>query len=75
MEKVTPEDAVNAPLQRRQLEILQLAADGHGYKQIGETLSISVATVKNQMASIFERLGAHDKAHAIAMAMREGWVQ
>jgi DNA-binding NarL/FixJ family response regulator len=66
---------MNAPLQRRQLEILQLAAEGPRYKQIGRMLSISAETVKNQMASIFERLGAHDKAHAVAVAMREGWVQ
>ena len=62
-------------LARRQLEILQLAADGHRYKQIGGMLSVSAETVKNQMANIFERLGAHDKAHAVAVAMREGWVQ
>ena len=65
---------MKAPLQRRQLQILQLVADGHLYKQIGVMLYISPETVKNQMADILKRISAHDKAHAVAIAMREGWV-
>ena len=72
---VTREDAINAPLQRRQLEILQLVAHGYLYRQIGDMLSISPETVRKQMANVFERIGAHGRTHAVAVARREGWVQ
>jgi DNA-binding CsgD family transcriptional regulator len=47
-------------------------ADGKVNKQIGAALGISPLTVKNHLARIRARLGAADKAQAVAIALRSG---
>jgi len=50
--------------------VLQHVADGESNKQVATSLSISEATVKTYVASIFEKLGAVHRAHAVALALR-----
>ena len=52
--------------------VLRLVADGKVNKQIGVALGISPLTVKNHLARIRARLGAGDKAQAVAIALRAG---
>jgi DNA-binding NarL/FixJ family response regulator len=49
-------------LTRRQQEVARLLADGLSNKEIATTLSIEVATVKNHVHQIFEKLGIHTRA-------------
>jgi len=58
----------------RQREILQLAAEGHSSKQIGQRLKLSYRTVETHRAQLMERLGVHDLAGLVRFAVRVGLV-
>jgi DNA-binding CsgD family transcriptional regulator len=62
-------------LTSRQLEILQLAAEGLAGRSIAERLGVSGATVKTHFEHIYERLGVSDRAAAVAHALRGGLIQ
>lgn len=53
-------------------KVMELAAEGLLVKQIAARLELSPLTVKNHLARIRRRLGATDKAHAVATALRAG---
>ena len=53
-------------------KVMELAAEGLLVKQIALRLEMSPLTVKNHLARIRRRLGATDKAHAVATALRAG---
>ena len=59
----------------REEEVLQLVADGLGTNEIGERLFISHRTVKNHLASIYEKLNARDRTQAVLMAVKMGIVK
>ncbi len=59
----------------RELEVLQLAADGKRNRDIGEKLFISEETVKVHIKHIMEKLGASDRTQAVAIAVRRGIIQ
>jgi DNA-binding NarL/FixJ family response regulator len=56
----------------RQLEILQLLADGKAPKLIARDLKLSDATLRTHVQNILTRLGAHSKVEAVALAIRHG---
>jgi DNA-binding NarL/FixJ family response regulator len=60
------------PLTRRELEVLQLIADGLANKEIGIRLCVSTETVKSHVCALFSKLGANSRAHAVAIALRQG---
>lgn len=62
-------------LTARQLEILQLAADGCSGPQIAGRLFVSTSTVKTHFKHIFAKLEAPDRASAVAKGMRRGLIQ
>ncbi len=64
---------VNAPrrsgrLSDRERQVLRLVARGRSNKQIARDLGITERTVKFHMTSIFNKLGADNRAQAIAIA-------
>ena len=63
-----------APLSKREREILQKVADGATTRQVATELGISPHTVKTHLERIFEKLGANDRAQAVAIAIRTGIV-
>jgi DNA-binding NarL/FixJ family response regulator len=63
------------PLSKREREILQKVADGSTTRQVASELGISPHTVKTHLERIFEKLGANDRAQAVAIAIRTGIVQ
>ena len=63
-----------APLSRREVEILQKVAYGATTKEVADKLGISPHTVKTHLERIFEKLGANDRAQAVAIAIRKGIV-
>lgn len=61
-------------LSDREIEVLQLLADGMSNKEIAGKLYISTQTVKTHIAHIFEKLGVSDRTEAVAAALRRGMV-
>jgi DNA-binding NarL/FixJ family response regulator len=59
-------------LSEREREVLRLVADGLPTKQIALSLSISERTVKFHVNSIFHKLGADNRAQAVALAAQRG---
>jgi DNA-binding NarL/FixJ family response regulator len=74
-----PEQAAAEPstsvLSQREAEVLQLFADGCSTVEVGERLYISAKTVKNHLASIYEKLDARDRTQAVLMAVRMGIIR
>jgi DNA-binding NarL/FixJ family response regulator len=64
-----------APLSPREVEILQKIAYGATTKEVADQLGISFHTVKTHLERIFEKLGANDRAQAVAIAIRQGLVE
>ncbi len=62
-------------LTNRELEVLRIAAEGLTNKQIAERLSLSVNTARNHMQHVLNKLGAHSKLEATAVAVRLGIVR
>ena len=67
-------DAIVAPLTSRETEILNHIANGNSNKQIARILQISEQTIKNHVSNILRKLNANDRAHAVVLAIRYGWI-
>jgi len=59
---------------KREEEVLQLIADGCSTPEVAEKLYISQKTVKNHLASIYQKLDARDRTQAVLQAVRMGIV-
>ena len=62
-------------LTAREREVLSLVAAGRTNRQIGQALFISGKTVKNHLASIYEKLDARDRTQAVLAAVRIGIIR
>ncbi len=67
-------EAVVAPLTPRETQILNYIAEGNTNKQIAGILQISEQTIKNHVSAILRKLNANDRAHAVVLAIRHGWI-
>jgi DNA-binding NarL/FixJ family response regulator len=56
----------------REREVLDLVAEGLSNAAIAERLVVSVHTVRNHIANLSAKLGAHSKLEALAIAVRQG---
>jgi DNA-binding CsgD family transcriptional regulator len=68
------EGADQPALTERELEVLGLAAAGSSGPEIARLLTISPTTVKTHFENIYEKLGAPDRASAVATALRLGLI-
>lgn len=59
----------------REVDVLRLVADGNSNKHIAKALAISEETVKCYMKTIFAKLAARDRAHAVTIALRRGIIE
>jgi len=59
-------------LSPRELEVLQLLAEGKPNKLIGVAMSIAEVTVKSHVQSLFKKLNVLSRTEAIAVANRRG---
>lgn len=57
-------------LSNREMHILESLAAGHSNKLIARELEISEETVKSHLKRVYEKLGASDRAHAVAIGLR-----
>ena len=62
-------------LSEREMEVLQLLAEGNSTPEIADTLFISQKTVKNHLASIYEKIDARDRTHAVIRAVKIGIIK
>ena len=59
----------------REIEVLQLIAEGAAPPEVAERLFISVKTVKNHLSSIYEKLDARDRTQAVLKGLRMGIIR
>jgi DNA-binding NarL/FixJ family response regulator len=58
----------------RELEVLQVLAEGRSNKEIAQRLGVSEHTVKFHVDAILGKLGAHTRTEAVARAARHGLI-
>jgi len=68
-------DDADRVVTKREVEVLQLIADGCSTPEVAERLFISQKTVKNHLASIYHKLDARDRTQAVLQAVRMGIVR
>ena len=66
--------AVTPSLSQRELEVLQGFAMGIAGRKLGDSLGISYETVRVHARNARRKLGARTQAHAIALALKRGWI-
>jgi two-component system, NarL family, response regulator DegU len=65
----------NHGLTRREVEVLQVLANGSSTTDLAKKLYISAKTAKNHLAHIYSKLGATSRTEAVAKAVRLGIVR
>jgi two-component system, NarL family, nitrate/nitrite response regulator NarL len=68
------EDEVDEPLTPREVQVLELLAEGLPNKAIAARLQISDQTVKFHVSSISGKLGAKNRTDAVRRAVRRGLI-
>jgi len=63
-----PESDLIEPLSERELEVLQLIAEGLTNREIGDRLFLSLNTVKAHTRNIYGKLGVHSRMQAVSRA-------
>ena len=66
---------LGSDLTLREREVLQLLAEGLSNDAIASKLVLALHTVRNYVQNVIEKLGAHSKLEAVAIAAREGIVR
>lgn len=62
------------PLTEREVEILQLIAEGFSNQEIAKKLFISSKTVQTHRRNIMDKLGYHDRVELVKYAIRKGLI-
>src|SRR5260370_37334525 len=60
---------------QRELELLQLMADGLSDTEIADTLSISPKTIRSRQYALRMKMQARSRTHAVAIAFRRGLLE
>lgn len=63
---------VRPGLTPRELDVLRLVSRGRANKEIAAAMFVSEETVKTHMKSLFQKLGVHDRAEAVAVSLQRG---
>jgi DNA-binding NarL/FixJ family response regulator len=74
-ENPTSTNVMVEDLTQREVELLSLVEKGFSNAAIAETLKISPNTVKYHLKNIFQKMGAQNRAEAVAIAIRWGVLQ
>jgi DNA-binding CsgD family transcriptional regulator len=69
-----PPATTELPLTKRQMEVLQLLAEGKSTEQIADELFLSKTTVRNHIAHLMANLGVHTRVQAVIAASRAGLI-
>lgn len=78
-------DALQAPERRRpprtaaltdrELDVLERLAEGRPTEEIATLLHVSPHTVRSRVKTLLRKLGARNREHAVAIALREGAIE
>jgi two-component system response regulator DegU len=71
----TADPGAGQTVSAREIEVLQLIAEGASPPEVAEQLFISVKTVKNHLSSIYEKLDARDRTQAVLKGLRMGIIR
>ncbi|MFF5090450.1 response regulator transcription factor [Streptomyces niveus] len=58
----------------REVDVLRLVAEGYDTPEIATKLAYSERTVKTVLHSVMTRMQLRNRSHAVAYAMRQGWI-
>lgn len=61
-------------LTQRELTLLRLLVSGMNNRQIAEELELAESTVKNNLSSLFQKIGVRDRTQAVLFAIQQGLV-
>jgi two-component system, NarL family, response regulator len=75
IDPAVPPSGSRGKLTRRQREILQLLADGGSTVAAARELGLSEETIKTHTKNTLARLGARNRTHAVAIALRESLIE
>ncbi|MGQ9500606.1 MAG: response regulator [Anaerolineae bacterium] len=70
--RVTHNLRTRPTLTRTEIKVLQLIAAGKTTAEIAEQLFMAEKTVKNHLASVYRKLGAKNRSHAVSEGYRQG---
>jgi DNA-binding NarL/FixJ family response regulator len=73
-QKLAPPPTSECRLPPRELEVLQLLAEGYSYRGCADRLSLSLDTVRFYIRHIYERLHVHSKSQAVVKALKSGLI-
>ena len=73
-DSLQPQPTSEYPFSPREHEVLSLAADGLTNKEIAYRLGISERTVQFHINSIFNKTTTNSRTEAVALALRNGWI-
>jgi DNA-binding NarL/FixJ family response regulator len=71
---LTPRGLRFSGLSDREVEVLRLVADGLDTGEIAQRLAFSERTIKSVLHDVTTRLQLRNRAHAVAFAVREGFI-
>jgi DNA-binding NarL/FixJ family response regulator len=74
-QKIAPPKNGEHNLSARELEVVNLLAEGQSYKMIADAMSVSIDTVRFHIRNIYEKLHVHSKSEAVIAALRRGIVR
>ena len=76
--KNTEDNSLNPDLNvlsQRERQVLELVADGHNNKYIGENLGLSPKTIARHRERIMNKLNMHSRTELVKFAIRTGLIQ
>jgi DNA-binding CsgD family transcriptional regulator len=59
-------------LTERELDVLERLAEGRPTEEVAALLHVSPHTVRSRIKTVLRKLGARNREHAVAIALREG---
>ena len=74
LQKPKKESVSREMLTEREMDVLQLIAQGLSNQQIGEALFIGIKTVKTHVSNVLAKLQVEDRTQAAILAIKNGWV-
>jgi DNA-binding NarL/FixJ family response regulator len=74
-QKFAPPITEQNQLSAREMDVLQLLAEGHSYKTCADRLTVSHDTIRFHVRNIYERLHVHSKSEAVIKALKSGWIK
>ncbi len=73
-EVLSPRGLSFSHLNRREVDVLRLMADGYDTREIADQLCYSERTIKNVVHDVVRRFGLRNRSHAVAYALRQGLI-